>query len=42
MVVGFITAVQSVPIITNVRSSNTADGEAYSIQHYVIKVVRDL
>ena len=42
MVVGFITDVQSVPIITNVVSSNTANGEAYSIQHYVIKVDSDL
>ena len=34
--------VQSVPITTNVVSSNPADGEVYSIQHYVIKFVSDL
>jgi hypothetical protein len=33
---------KSVPIITNVVSSNPAQGEVYSIQHYVIKFVRDL
>ena len=33
---------QSVPIITNVVSSNIADGEVYLIQHYVIKFVSDL
>ena len=33
---------QSVPIITNVMSSNPAHGELYSIQHYVIKIVSDL
>jgi hypothetical protein len=33
---------QSVPIITKVVSSNPAHGEAYSIQHYVIKFVSDL
>jgi len=33
---------QSVPITTKVVSSNPAHGEAYSIQHYVIKVVSDL
>ena len=31
--------VQSVPISTKVVSSNSADGEVYSIQHYVIKFV---
>jgi hypothetical protein len=31
--------VQSVPITTNVVSSNPAHGEVYSIQHYVIKFV---
>jgi hypothetical protein len=31
--------VQSVPITTNVASSNPAHGEVYSIQHYVIKFV---
>ena len=30
------------PITTNVLSSNTAHGEVYSIQHYVIKFVSDL
>jgi hypothetical protein len=30
--------VQSVPISTNVVSSNPADGEVYSIQQYVIKL----
>jgi hypothetical protein len=34
--------VQSVPITTNVVSSNTSHGEVYSIQHYVIKFVSDL
>jgi hypothetical protein len=33
---------QSVPITTNVVSSNPAHGEVYSIQHYVIKFVNDL
>jgi hypothetical protein len=33
---------QSVPITTNVKSSNPAHGEVYSIQHYVIKIVGDL
>ena len=33
---------QSVPIITNVVSSNHTHGEMYSIQHYVIKFVSDL
>ena len=33
---------QSVPITTNVVSSNRVHGEAYSIQHYVIKFVSDL
>ena len=44
MVVGFITTVpmQSVPVITKVVSSNSAYGEVYSIQHYVIKFVSDL
>jgi hypothetical protein len=31
--------VQSVPITTNVVSSNPVHGEVYSIQHYVIKFV---
>jgi hypothetical protein len=34
--------VQSVPIITNVMSSNLAGAEVYSIQHYVIKFANDL
>ncbi len=33
---------QSMPITTNVVSSKTANGEVYSIQHYVIKFVIDL
>ena len=33
---------QSVPITTDVESSNLAHGEVYSIQHYVIKFVSDL
>ena len=32
---------QSVPITTNVVSSNPVYGEVYSIQHYVIKCVSD-
>jgi hypothetical protein len=31
--------VQSVPITTNLVSSNPAHGKVYSIQHYVIKFV---
>jgi len=34
--------VQSVPITTNVVSSNPFHGEVYSIQLYVIKLVSDL
>ena len=34
--------VQSVPITTNVVSSNPVHGEVYSIQHYVIKFVSNL
>jgi len=34
--------VQSVPITTKVVSSNPADGEVFSIQHYVNKFVSDL
>ena len=34
--------VQSVPITTKLVSSNPANGEVYSIQHYVIKFVNDL
>jgi hypothetical protein len=32
---------QSVPITTNVVSSNPAHGEVHSIQHYLIKCVND-
>jgi len=34
--------VQSMPITSNVVSSNPAHDEAYSIQHYVNKFVSDL
>jgi hypothetical protein len=34
--------VQSVPITTKAVTSNPADGEGHSIQHYVIKFVSDL
>jgi hypothetical protein len=34
--------VPSVPITTNVISSNPVYGDVYSIQHYVIKFVSDL
>jgi hypothetical protein len=33
---------QSVPITTNVVSSNRVHGDVYSIQYYVIKLVTDL
>ena len=33
---------KSVLITTNIVSSNPADIEVYSIQHYVIKIVNDL
>jgi hypothetical protein len=42
MVVGFTTGVNSVPITTIVVSLNPADGEVYSMQHYLIKFVSDL
>ena len=43
MVAGFTTIhVQSVPITTNVVSSNPVRGEVYSIQQYVINFVSDL
>ena len=32
----------SVPITTNVVSSNSVHGKVYSIQHYVIKFANDL
>ena len=41
MIAGF-TAVQSVPIATEVVSLNPANDEVYSIQYYVIKFVSDL
>jgi hypothetical protein len=34
--------VQSVPITTKVVSWNSADGDVYSIQYYMIKFVSDL
>jgi hypothetical protein len=34
--------VQTVPITTKVVRSNPADGEVYSMQHYVMKFVSDL
>ena len=34
--------VQSVPIATKVVSLNLVNGEVYSIQYYVIKLVSDL
>jgi hypothetical protein len=40
MVAGLQKHVQSVPITTNVVTSN--HGKVYSIQHYVIKFVSDL
>ena len=33
---------QSVTITTNVASSNPANDEMYTIQHYVIKFITDL
>ena len=43
MVVGFTTTyMQSVSITTKVVSSNSAHGEAYAIQYYVIKFVSDM
>jgi hypothetical protein len=43
IVVGLQLPVQSVPITTSkVASLNTAHGNVYSIQHYVIKFVSDL
>ena len=38
----YLHCMQSMPITTNVASSNPAHGDAYSIQHYVIKFVSDL
>ena len=42
MVVGFTTGVNSVPITAIVVSLNPADGEVYSMQHYLNKFVSDL
>ena len=42
MAVGFTTRVNSVPVTTIVVSLNPADGEVYSMQHYLIKFVSDL
>ena len=43
MVIGFTTNYAiSACITTNGVSSNPADGEVYSIQHYVIKFVSDM
>ena len=42
MVVEFTTGVNSVPITTIVVNLNPADGEVYSMQHYLIKFVSDL
>ena len=41
-ILGDIVVVQAMFITTNVLSSNTAHGEVYSIQHYVIQFVSDL
>ena len=40
--VDLLLPVQSVPIITNVGSSNPTDNEVWLVQHYVIKFVSDL
>ena len=40
--VGIVCPIQSVPITTNVVSSNPAHGEVYLIPHYLIKFVSDL
>ena len=42
MVLNLQLHMQSVPITTNVVSSNSVHGEVYSIQHYVMKFVSDL
>jgi hypothetical protein len=43
MAVGFTTTyMQAVTITNNVVSSNSASGEMYLIQHYVIKFVNNL
>ena len=38
----YLLLVQSLPIISQVVSSNPVHGKAYSMQHYVIKFVSDL
>jgi len=42
MVLNLQLHMQSVPITTNVVSSNSVHGGVYSIQHYVMKFVSDL
>jgi hypothetical protein len=42
MVVGFTTTCAISAITNKVVSSNPVHGEVYSIQHYVIKLVKDL
>ena len=42
VVIGLQLPIQSVPITTNVVSSNPTYGEVYLIQHYVKKFVSDL
>ena len=42
IVVGLTTNYAKVPITTKVMSSNPVHGEAYSMQHYVIRFVSDL
>jgi len=42
MVVEFTITVQSMPITTNVVSSNPDHDEVYLVQYYVIKFVNDL
>jgi hypothetical protein len=41
MVVGFTTNYASMPITSNILSSDPTHDEVYSIQHYVIKFVSD-
>jgi hypothetical protein len=42
LVVGLQLPMRTVPITSNVASSNLVHGEVYSIEYYVIKFVRDL
>jgi len=42
MIVGFTTIHVQLSITTTVVSSNPANGEGYSVQHYVIIFVSDL